>query len=643
MEGLKLIAQSTFDRHQKFRSGNDDSQRYNVIEIGAFESPNAQLSTSGTASNRQSIGSIPNAPSVSDGGTGDTKSQKDASKATGTGASDAGGNYTTFNEWTVHEEDLVAFMKMRPVESVVVRTKRSVSQLQQADPKKAKEPSQAIESGTASTVGHSRSVSLQSNKTAATSITTATTGTSPGKTSDEAPRKAKQEVEAAASLKIVCIQRAAPEEVDGADTNTLAISREAFLHLYVDTMDADHGALYFIARDYDGFHEYNDTTKGIVTTFIGTADYALVWTFNRRSLETRGLLIDRKPPEKAKDPGPAPEATTAKKKTSKGSTGAVIPSEAWVGFRNMLKMYRGYIFAPPLLSFVSCLHMLHSFDDQLSASDLPHVKDIERKVGNGTTEITKTGDGGKTTRSKSQPLSRQSSNYATKLSTEPSFVDFSPGTPTQKPFSIDKLISWSQASGEIADSAARKLRQIKMGKEILEMISREHETLVADVVAPSFLDRYHRAMQGMIEAIPAVERHMASLEETLVDLKARTERLNGLISALFSREQANTDGNPMASSLDLALTSEDPGTSSVNRMAMMSTTLMPITLFSAVIAIALIRWSVVLPCMIFFFLGWSTVTQREWVNEASGRSYHDDEHSLRPGIISQVPEKVLQG
>lgn len=532
MEGLKLIAQSTFDRHQKFR-GTDDSQRYNVIEIGAFESPNTtQSTTSGTASNRQSIGSVPNSQTASDGNAGVGKSQDDATKATGAAASEAGGNRTTFNEWTVHEEDLVAFMKMRPVELVPTSPKRYTSQLSQTDPKIPKAQGQATDSATASTAGHSRSVSLQSTKTASTSVTTATTGTSPTKVSDEAPRKARQEVEAAASLKIVCIQRAAANEDSTGDANTLAISREAFLHLYVDTMDADHGALYFIARDYDGFHEYNDTTKGIVTTFIGTADYALVWTFNRRSLETRGLLIDRKPPEQAKDPDPVPEATSTKKKQSK--SGPVIPSEAWVGFRSMLKMYRGYIFAPPLLSFVSCLHMLHSFDDQLSANDLPHVKDIERKVGSGATETTKAGEVARTSQFKSQPLSRRSSSHATRLSTEPSFIDFSPGTPTQqqKPFSIDRLISWSQASGEIADSAARKLRQIKMGREILEMISREHETLVADVVAPSFLDRYHRAMQGMIEAIPAVERHMASLEETLVDLKARTERLNGLVCAL---------------------------------------------------------------------------------------------------------------
>lgn len=97
----------------------------------------------------------------------------------------------------------------------------------------------------------------------------------------------------------------------------------------------------------------------------------------------------------------------------------------------------------------------------------------------------------------------------------------------------------------------------------------------------------------------------------------------------------------MASSLDLALAGGAPEDSGLNRVAVMSTTLMPITVFAAVVAIALVRWSVVVPCIIFFFLGWSTVSQREWVREASGSS-RDDERAPRPGIIGQVPEKMLQ-
>lgn len=98
----------------------------------------------------------------------------------------------------------------------------------------------------------------------------------------------------------------------------------------------------------------------------------------------------------------------------------------------------------------------------------------------------------------------------------------------------------------------------------------------------------------------------------------------------------------MASSSDLALTGGDREDSSVNRVAVMSMTLMPITVFAAVVAIALVRWSVVVPCLIFFFLGWSMVTQRDWVKETSGYSNEGDERPSRPGIIGQVSEKMLQ-
>ena len=98
-----------------------------------------------------------------------------------------------------------------------------------------------------------------------------------------------------------------------------------------------------------------------------------------------------------------------------------------------------------------------------------------------------------------------------------------------------------------------------------------------------------------------------------------------------------------SSSLDLALTGGGgPGDSNMDRVAMMGTTLMPITVFAAVVAIALVRWSVVVPCMIFFFLGWSMVTQRERVREASKLTHEQDERPLRPGIIGQESEKMLQ-
>lgn len=98
----------------------------------------------------------------------------------------------------------------------------------------------------------------------------------------------------------------------------------------------------------------------------------------------------------------------------------------------------------------------------------------------------------------------------------------------------------------------------------------------------------------------------------------------------------------MASSVDLALNGGDAEESSVDREVILSTTLMPITIVAAVIAIALIRWTVVVPCMIFFGLGWSTVTQRERIREASERLYEGSGRPPRQDVTNQASEKLLQ-
>ena len=539
MEGLKIIAQSTFDKHQKFRAATRGSHRYSVIEIGAFGSPPPSSSNTTSATKGQPTDGVQNVQSAPEADASSSR-HEGATDGAIAGSTDSGPSRASFNEWAVYEDDLAAFMKKRPVELVASVGKRSVSQPLSAETDKGKGP---VHSGSAatSTTGHSRSVSLQSSKTAYTSsttATTATTGTSPGKLTRK-PASKGEEVEAGASLKLICVPRAAPDDGDSdADTNTLAISREAFLRLYVDTMDADHGALYFLARGYDGFHEYNDPSKSTVTYFIGTEDYVLVWTFLRLTLETRGLFIDRKRPGQPKDP----EKNTFQNSISTSKRSAKrdpLTSNAWLGFRDMLRMYKSYIYAPRLFSFVSSLHLLHVFDDQVSAHDVPQIKEIERKIGNGTKgseEEAEHGNKAVSPRPSLQAVSRQSSVQTIPISTGQSFISISPEA--SKPPDNGKLITWAQTSGEITDRVSHKLRQLKMAKEILNGIAREHETVIADVVAPNFLDRYHWAMEGLNEAIPVVEGHMASLEESMRDLKARTERLYGLVCCLYCLQVA---------------------------------------------------------------------------------------------------------
>lgn len=225
MEGLKLIAQATFDKHQKFRPSPASSSsegsgpyRYSVIEVGAFTPSSSSLK-------RQSSSSLAN-----------SNHNAAASSGTGSGSRPQNGATRTpritMNEWMVHEEDLGAFMRKRPVDVVT------------------------FSSGEHTATAHERLRSVTQNTKAASNTTKASTNTHSGRTQH------KEEVEAVASLKLVCIQRAEPDSDDTESANahpyTLAISRETFLRLYVDIMDADHHALYYMVRQYDGFHEFND-------------------------------------------------------------------------------------------------------------------------------------------------------------------------------------------------------------------------------------------------------------------------------------------------------------------------------------------------------------------------------------------------
>lgn len=67
MEGLKIIAQATFDKHQKFQA-SEKPLRYSVIEIGAFGSKQPSGSTT-TASKRQSTDNVQIPQSGSEAGT----------------------------------------------------------------------------------------------------------------------------------------------------------------------------------------------------------------------------------------------------------------------------------------------------------------------------------------------------------------------------------------------------------------------------------------------------------------------------------------------------------------------------------------------------------------------------------------------
>lgn len=670
MEGLKLIAQSTFDRHQKFRPAGEGQSpyRYNVVEIGAFGAPAPQFSslvsptsataTSGsrTVSKRQSVGSLQQQQqkSPSGSGAGATHLQQDGAASTartGAASSTATTKRVTLNEWMVHEDDLVAFMKKRPVELVATNSSSTTTTTED----KASKTQQSVTT-TNSTGAHSKAFTSPSGS----KPTENTSNDNRSATSTKRDRGLKpDEIEAVASLKLICIPRAEPPAADLSNSaasgisgdfpseatggaTALAISREAFLRLYVDQMDADHCALYYLARDYDGFHEFNDHSRGIVTKFVGTSDYALIWTFNRRTLETKGLFIDRyhrwqpttessslpttnnyynnnnnatraptsgfgsapvTPSNKSIRQESSSVTTTPSKRWTKRQTGTVSSSVAWAGFRDTLKMYRKYIYAPQLPSFVCCVHMLRNFDDEVNDEDLPALRNIEANLGAFQQQQQQQQqyhyrDGSQGSDAGNDVMHNRLGSFMRAPSSSFAFVSqqqpdpFANGQSPQPPPPItpppppqqqqedhypnnndvdrknslpnlmppgrlslpvppplldtEKLALQARATNRVDTSLANKLRHLKMARTVLELLARDHETVIVDVVAPAFLDRYHWTMEAMTEAIPALERHIGSLEEYLGYLKGRAERLTGLVRSITALAKYNYDATAFA-------------------------------------------------------------------------------------------------
>lgn len=258
---------------------------------------------------------------------------------------------------------------------------------------------------------------------------------------------------AEASLKLICI----PRDVDV----TLAISKGTFKALF-EAMDADPCALYMIARDYDGFHEYNGS-ESPVTTFVGTPTYAIVWTFNRKTMVTRGLFLRRRP-----DP--------------------------WAPFRDVLDTYRFYLFTPHLLSFVSSFYMLRFFDEQTNELELQTIRMIETATGFGSDE----------------------------------------SHPPPEPVDTKRLTSWAQATAEVQTDLSNALRHQKTSRALLAHLTLSFDTHEADVVPDAFLDRYHRSLQALADAVPTLERHMDVFEDYAAYLKDRAGRLGAVVGHLIA-------------------------------------------------------------------------------------------------------------
>ncbi|KAI1210173.1 uncharacterized protein F4807DRAFT_460005 [Annulohypoxylon truncatum] len=179
----------------------------------------------------------------------------------------------------------------------------------------------------------------------------------------------------AASLKLIVID--SKLESWSSFSSSLWVTKDVFLSL-VDSMRMNPAALWLLRSEYDGFHHFPSSspssspeseegeekgneaeTADIDTYYIGTSNFVLTWTFDRRRRHTHALWILRQQHAISNQSAPA----------------------AW--FVNVLRRHQAHVCSPGLLAYAAALSVCCTFDGEISYR--AHVvRLIERQTGYST-------------------------------------------------------------------------------------------------------------------------------------------------------------------------------------------------------------------------------------------------------------------
>ncbi|KAL5356487.1 hypothetical protein BJX96DRAFT_171659 [Aspergillus floccosus] len=132
----------------------------------------------------------------------------------------------------------------------------------------------------------------------------------------------------------------------------LCMSQNLFGRL-ITAMQIDPYFLYLICHEYDGFH-YSKGPNNLLTAFIGTPTYNLVWTsqWRQSSTSTIALFLPRR-------------------------------SDPFSEFNAVLQIYKDLIHTPCLLAFVSTVYTLQFFDEETRTREYARIRHVEDSTGYG--------------------------------------------------------------------------------------------------------------------------------------------------------------------------------------------------------------------------------------------------------------------
>ncbi|ETS87445.1 hypothetical protein PFICI_01273 [Pestalotiopsis fici W106-1] len=237
-----------------------------------------------------------------------------------------------------------------------------------------------------------------------------------------------------------------------------------------DVAGFDDGALWLLHHKYDGYHHFPGDGE-IETFFFGYSRQAIIWTYNRRTLSTRAMLVARLP------------------NLSPSRLAAEISERAQSLLLLVLERHARHVSSPNFMGYTFAVSVCFLYDHYDNQHELAQIQEIEAATG-------------------FQWL----------------------GTPLREGFSIDQITKWLQISGQVLIAYSGRKRSLGAIESLLDHLNSE---LDDEYLSPCETALRNHAMDSrhhLSEAIPQLRRRIHAYDKYMDYMTFRVERLSSVVN-----------------------------------------------------------------------------------------------------------------
>lgn len=248
------------------------------------------------------------------------------------------------------------------------------------------------------------------------------------------------------------------------------ISDDALRSLWApDVGDFDDGALW-LYHQYDGYHHFPGAGD-IDTFFFGFSIQAMIWTYNRRTLSIKAMLIARLPNL---------SLNPLARDMSEGAQSLLLL---------VIERHARHICSPNFMGYSFALSVCFIYDRYDNQYELTQIREIEAATG-------------------FQWL----------------------GTPLRKNLGIDQLTKWLQVTNQVLIAYSGRKQALNAVTSLLDHLTPEMDEEHLNLAKPALRKRAADSCRHLSEAFPHLRRRIHAYDKYMDYMTFRVERLSSVVS-----------------------------------------------------------------------------------------------------------------